>query len=122
MGSIWPKEEIFVWRRDPAGQLQGCQDRLHLLLGCLQLQPYWKHTEERVTLVVDPGPASFTSNHQCWIQGDERLQAADECPGWNRADRLQPSTWKLDQVDQPTSFSEQNQTREVCSSISKRIL
>ena len=22
----------------------------------------------RVTLVVDPGPASFTSNHQCWIQ------------------------------------------------------
>ena len=39
-------------------------------------------------------------------QGDERLQAADECPGWNRANRLQPSTWQLDQVDQPTSFSE----------------
>ena len=46
------------------------------------------------------------SRLQFLSQGDERLQAADECPGWNWANRLQPSTWKLHQVDQPTSFSE----------------
>ena len=32
----WQKEEVILWRWKPR-QLQSCQDRLHLVLCCLQL-------------------------------------------------------------------------------------